>query len=516
MVIDLLLFVARFALALVFTVASLAKLRDLRGARQGLVDFGVPLAVARPVAVLLPVGELATAVALVVPATVWLGGVAGAVLLAAFTAAIAANLWRGRRPDCRCFGQIAAGPIGASSIARNLLLMALAMSVVVQGPSRGWPGPFEATSALATPPVMAGLIAALTVVALLEGWLFLQVLQQNGRLLLRVEAIEAKLAGSPAAPAAAESAVAGLPVGSRAPGFQLAGLHGETLTLDALRASGKPVLLVFTDPDCGPCTALLPDLARWQRQLAGTLTVAFISRGSRDANRTKATEHGLANMLMQQKDEVADAFRARGTPAAVLVSAEGTIASPVFAGAEAIRGLVARFSGQAQSVSAPAPVHAANGDERCPHCGQVHATTPPASRIRVGEAAPDITLPDLTGRTVFLADFEGEETLVLFWNPSCGFCQQMTEEWRNWEATRPADAPRPLIISTGTVDANRAMNLSSPVLMEPQFSAGYAFGASGTPSAVLIDREGRIASAVAVGAAAVMQLARGKRSTRPA
>ena len=45
-------------------------------------------------------------------------------------------------------------------------------------------------------------------------------------------------------------------------------LNGRyTNILDALRAPGKPVLLIFVDPGCGPCTALLPEIGRWQRDL---------------------------------------------------------------------------------------------------------------------------------------------------------------------------------------------------------------------------------------------------------
>jgi len=40
--------------------------------------------------------------------------------------------------------------------------------------------------------------------------------------------------------------------------------------------------------------------------------------------------------------------------------------------------------------------------------------------------------------------------------------------------------------------------------------AGQAFGASGTPMAVLVDAEGRIASPVVAGAAAVLALAGGQ------
>ena len=44
---------------------------------------------------------------------------------------------------------------------------------------------------------------------------------------------------------------------------------------------------------------------------------------------------------------------------------------------------------------------------------------------KVGEPVPKVALPDIEGQTVELEDFRGEETMVLFWNPGCGFCQQM-------------------------------------------------------------------------------------------
>jgi hypothetical protein len=51
------------------------------------------------------------------------------------------------------------------------------------------------------------------------------------------------------------------------------------------------------------------------------------------------------------------------------------------------------------------------------------------------------------------------------------------------------------------------MGLSSTVVLDQQFAVGRAFGASGPPSAVLVDSEGKIASEVAVGAPAVLELA---------
>jgi hypothetical protein len=69
-----------------------------------------------------------------------------------------------------------------------------------------------------------------------------------------------------------------------------------------------------------------------------------------------------------------------------------------------------------------------------------------------------------------------------------------------------------LFVSAGTKEANKEMSLSSPVVLDQQFAVGRSFGASGTPSAVLVDEDGKIASEVAVGAPAVLELARAKRT----
>jgi thiol-disulfide isomerase/thioredoxin len=113
-----------------------------------------------------------------------------------------------------------------------------------------------------------------------------------------------------------------------------------------------------------------------------------------------------------------------------------------------------------------------------------------------------------------LEDFRGEETLVLFWNPGCGFCQQMLPDLKEWEAnSSPEDAPKLLVVSAGSEEANKQMGLTSPVVLDQQFAVGRAFGASGTPSAVLVDAEGKVASEVAVGAPAVMELAGASRTS---
>lgn len=298
--------------------------------------------------------------------------------------------------------------------------------------------------------------------------------------------------------------MAGLALGTQAPGFRLDGLRGETMTLDALVALGKPALLLFTNPNCGPCQVLLPDISQWQREYAASLTIAVVSEGSAEDNRAKSAAAGISQVLLQQKREVADTYQAWGTPAAVLVRPDGRIGSPVAQGAEAIRTLVAQTISSTPSPSLAAGL-AQQGSRKNGGNGSHPAPRTPVAKL--GDRAPSLRLRDLNDGTVSMKDFRGHQTLLLFWNPGCGYCQQMLSDLRDWEIARPPSAPKIVVVSTGTVEENRAMNLRSPVVLDQNFQAGAAFGANGTPMGVLLDAEGRIASDVAAGAQAVFALA---------
>ncbi len=498
------LLTARLVLAGVFALAALAKLVDRPGARTALREFGVPAALAAPVGGGLPLAELAVAAALVPLPSAWFGAVGALVLLLVFVVAIGINLALGRTPTCHCFGQLASAPAGWATLARNAVLAGAAGFIVWRGPmhvgasAMSWVGALSAPQRLG----VAGAVLVSVVLAL-ETWFLWQLVRQQGRLLLRLDAIEARLAVPGSAIPAAPVAAAGLPVGVPAPGFRLKGLHGETLTLDALRADGKPVLLVFGHPDCGPCQALFPDIAHWQGAYAATLTVAVLSEGSSRANRDKGAQHGLTRILLQKKREVAEAYHASGTPAAVLVRSDGTVGSPLALGADAIRALVAGLVGQ----SLPVVSSTVNGSS--PQHAQPMIPLR-AATASIGGPAPSLRRKDLNGKTVDLSSFKGSQTLVLFWNPDCGFCQQMLPDLKAWEAARPPQAPKLLVVSTGTIEQNRALGLRAPVVLDHNLEVGLAFGASGTPMAVLVDAEGRIASPVAAGATAVLALAGGQ------
>ena len=100
---------------------------------------------------------------------------------------------------------------------------------------------------------------------------------------------------------------------------------------------------------------------------------------------------------------------------------------------------------------------------------------------------------------------------MLFWNPGCGFCQQMLADLQAWEehppTGAPKDAPKLLVVTTGSVEENKALGLRSTVVLDQSFKVGSMFGANGTPMAVLVDAQGKIASEVVGGAPAVLALA---------
>lgn len=315
---------SRVVLAAVFAVAGTAKLLDQPGSRRSLADFGVPPP-ALPIAVLLlPLLEIATAVALIPPGSARWGGLAALLLLLGFIGGVANAMRRGRAPDCHCFGQLHSEPAGPRTLARNAALGALAVVILLKGP-----GPSISTWVSArTPAELVAVLAA--AVAFVLGAVAL-------RLWLERRSLRGELANAQAEIAAIPR---GLPVGAVAPGFAVTDLHGATHTLESLLARGRPLALVFMAPDCGPCQAIFPELGRWQAALADRLTVAAISQGTVAENRPAAEEHGIADLLLQEGMEVMTAYRVQATPSAVVVTPNGAIGSSAAVGSLTIETLI--------------------------------------------------------------------------------------------------------------------------------------------------------------------------------
>jgi peroxiredoxin len=122
----------------------------------------------------------------------------------------------------------------------------------------------------------------------------------------------------------------GLKAGVPAPEFRLPRIDGGDLALADFR--GGRVLLVFSDPQCGPCDELAPRLQEIHLRRP-ELQVLVVSRRDREANRAKATALGLTFPIVLQKQwEVSLNYAMFATPIGYLIDEQGILASHVAVG----------------------------------------------------------------------------------------------------------------------------------------------------------------------------------------
>lgn len=506
---SILLLVARLLLAVVFVVAGLAKIADLKGSQKAVKGFGVPSSLAIPLGTILPFAELAVAVALIPTAWALYGAIGAAILLLVFIVGIGANLSVGRQPDCHCFGQLHSEPVGASTLIRNVLLAVVAGFVIWQGAAYNNVG-LSAVNWIATLTAFQAveLVVGVILVALVavETWLLLQTMMQQGRLLVRLELLEENGVGSSDNE---NTPLIGLPEDTSAPEFELPDLDGNMVSLSGILAEGaetkKAAFLIFTSPTCGPCQAMMPNFVEWQEKYADILTLIIISQGTVEENRTKVAGYGVTHLLLQQDKEVADAFKVRGTPSGVAIRYDGFTYGKLAEGEDTIKALLQEFTAGVEP-SFPNPLLEVNS----PNNGMAFPVPP-----KIGESAPDLALLDLDDNLIKLADFRGTPTLLLFWNPGCSFCQGMLKDlliWEKEQARKPVKGtPQLLVISTGGTKMDNQMGFKSTVVLDDSpssYSAARWFKAGGTPMAILLDENGIVSSKLAEGANEVMELAK--------
>ena len=472
-------------LAGVFAAAGIAKLADRAGTRTAVREFGAPRSLVGLLAIALPLAELAVAILLLAVPSSPVGAAGALALLVLFSAAIAASLLRGRTPDCHCFGQLHSSPAGWKTLLRNGVLAGLGALALTAGLAGATPSAVAWRDELSGAEIAAlALGIALAVVAVAGTLAFLSLTRAYGGALLRLESIERRLASAGIELEEEESRPdIGNEPGTSAPAFAAADVRGALVSLDDLLAPELPLLLFFTSPTCGPCEALLPDVAAWQTAHADRLTIAIADGGEREASLAKAEEHGLQRVIVDHELAIHSAYEAGGTPSAVLVGPDGTISSYVATGADWIERLLEH-----------ALTEGADSEEES---------------LPLGSPAPELSLYTLDAAPVSFSS-TAEESLVLFWNPECGFCSSMRDDLLAWERHPPVDAPRLVVVSSGDEASSRAEGFSSTVVLDPDFSAGEAFGAGGTPMAVLLDSDGRVASPLAAGTEAVFALAGGR------
>jgi peroxiredoxin len=114
-----------------------------------------------------------------------------------------------------------------------------------------------------------------------------------------------------------------------------------------------------------------------------------------------------------------------------------------------------------------------------------------------GMAAPDFSLPSLSGAPVALADLRGRIVLVNFWATWCKPCE---DEMPSMERLHRALPPEGFALVAISVDDDEAkvlafrdeLKLTFPILLDPRKTVSTAYQTHRYPESFLLDREGRI------------------------
>jgi peroxiredoxin len=366
--------------------------------------------------------------------------------------------------------------------------------------------------------VLPWLIVALMVAA--GAWIGFQLIQQNGRLLGRVEGLEQRLGQlqrepapfvpSPAvgsaplpqalAPSPAPAPPAGLPLGSAAPAFELPDLAGTPKSLAGFR--GKKSLLIFFNPRCGFCSRMVPDLAGLPVDgRDGKPVPLVVTTGDAEENRKLFAEHDVhCPVLLQREMEIASQYQCHGTPMGYLVDEQGRIASEMAVGAPS---LLALAEGPAAAAPTNGNGHAALGGQRTLAESKIQR-----GGLAAGTPAPSFTLPRLDGGQLSLEEYRGRPVLLVFSDPNCGPCDALAPQLE--QAHRRSERVQVLMVSRGDEEANRAKatehGLTFPIGLQRQWEISRDYAMFATPVAYLIDENGVIAADVVTGTDAILAL----------
>ena len=299
--IDVVVFCVRIVLACVFLTSGFAKLYDRDATRVAALDLGVPDSVARIAGNVLPFVEIAIGLALPPPPFARFAAIAGCALLAVFTVLVVRASTRSDDVECNCFGGSVA-PVTQRTVARNAVLLAAAVFLTLTPASSDPWGPLGSGIEPFAVVVPAALLSLLL------------------SYLLRRRYLRRHRAG-----------VLDQPVEV---------LDGTTVTVGSVLRAGRPAALLFLEPGCRQCVALLPEIVEWGAARK-RLSIAILTPTGGASAEAKFGPLGVP-VLVDPTLEVSLSLGVRKRPMGVLVWPNGSVTPPVH-GAAAIRKLVAPF-----------------------------------------------------------------------------------------------------------------------------------------------------------------------------
>jgi len=121
----------------------------------------------------------------------------------------------------------------------------------------------------------------------------------------------------------------------------------------------------------------------------------------------------------------------------------------------------------------------------------------------VGGNAPEISVLDLSNRTVKLSDFRGKVVVLRFWATGCSACVVGMPKLDRFSKNYRERGLAVLAVNMGNPKAlveafAKGLKLSYPVFLDPALIAAKKYGVRTVPTTFFIDRKG-IAKKVVVG-----------------
>lgn len=134
----------------------------------------------------------------------------------------------------------------------------------------------------------------------------------------------------------------------------------------------------------------------------------------------------------------------------------------------------------------------------------------PHDGLPIGAPFPEFELPDIDGKVVSLEHLlaGSKPVLFLFVGPNCSPCNALVPEIEKWQEELK-ERVNIVLVSSGNVDENRdkfSAGGSNTVLMQTQREVAESVNARWTPTALLINGDGNIASHLAAGDSAIREL----------
>jgi peroxiredoxin len=340
--------------------------------------------------------------------------------------------------------------------------------------------------------MVTGLVVqSLVIIALL--FMVLQLLKQQGRILLRLDSLELQAAGV--------SGLSEVAVGTFVDDFQLPDLVDKKVSISDFR--GRRVLLVYWSPECGFCDMLAADLAKLQPHLKENNTeLVLVSFGDAESNQRLLVEHQLnCTTLLLEKSPLRELalFRHRGTPSAYLLDEEGRVLQKLAPGMDEVLQLAreAAAAGEAKK----------GGLLKLP----LSQSQIVRDGLKAGTAAPSFSLPDLNGDTVHLDRFRGRKVLLVFSDPQCGPCDSLAPRLAELHRAHANNGMAVVMVGRGDAEQNRKKakehKMAFPVVIQEKWKLSRQYGIFATPAAFLIGNDGVIMRDVATGPDQIMALA---------